>query len=136
MSKVLFLDVDGCISLDNRTFDSVLTDRLKKIIEATGCQIVISSSWRKWPEAVKKITAMVISCGGTVVGTTTLKSMPRIDQINLWIEENKPDLWVAIDDTELDIRNKPIPDWLVQTNLWTGLQNTDVEKAIRILGRK
>lgn len=51
--KVIFLDIDGVLNLRNRTrdkygsvFHKKWVDNLKTIIDATGAQIVISSTWR------------------------------------------------------------------------------------------
>ena len=51
--KVIFLDIDGVLNdeganLRNGVYiDNDMVIRLKKIVEATGAQIVLSSSWRK-----------------------------------------------------------------------------------------
>lgn len=48
--KILFLDVDGVINTQKyhfSKFDEECLERIKRIIETTGCKIVISSSWRE-----------------------------------------------------------------------------------------
>lgn len=53
MRPILFLDIDGVLNdhtwhqpADSTTIDKPCMDRLNKIIEATDCDIVISSAWR------------------------------------------------------------------------------------------
>ena len=132
MVKIIFLDLDGVLILDNRDFDPYLVPNLERIIKYTGAKVVVSSARRQWPDHLKRIENMVKNCcNGEVIGCTTLKRMRRIDQIRLWVEENKPDRWIALDDTNLDT-TQDIP-WLVQTDLWKGLTREDADKAIDLL---
>lgn len=65
MTKVLFLDIDGVLNTERQhnrcvdegvayvdnfgyAFDPIAVINLKKIIEETGADIVISSSWKFW----------------------------------------------------------------------------------------
>lgn len=65
MSKVLFLDIDGVLNTERQhnrcmdegevyvdnfgyAFDPIAVINLKKIIDDTGADIVISSSWKFW----------------------------------------------------------------------------------------
>jgi hypothetical protein len=58
IQRVLFLDIDGVLNseewmraghmkdIDRDAFSPELCARLERVIQATGCDIVISSSWR------------------------------------------------------------------------------------------
>ena len=48
--KVLFLDVDGVLNRCGKSAQGLEEDKvalLKQIVAATGCRIVLSSTWRK-----------------------------------------------------------------------------------------
>lgn len=48
--KVIFLDIDGVLNDENNTTPNYVNEqmvqRLKKIIDATGAEVILSSSWR------------------------------------------------------------------------------------------
>lgn len=49
MNKILFLDFDDVIATEKSRYnlDKECCDRIQKIVDAIGCKIVISSSWRR-----------------------------------------------------------------------------------------
>ena len=61
--KVLFLDIDGVVNnrkTRERQGDTKfigikpeLADRVRRIIAETGCKVVLSSSWRLFPDSKK-----------------------------------------------------------------------------------
>lgn len=62
--KVIFLDIDGVVCLhkdkknwdnDEEVFDEDCCKRLKEIVSATGCKLVLSSSWRLFPESIRSM---------------------------------------------------------------------------------
>lgn len=65
MSKIIFLDIDGVLNTERQhdrcvnegitpvdgfgyAFDPIAVANLKRIVEETGADIVISSSWKLW----------------------------------------------------------------------------------------
>lgn len=69
--KILFLDIDGVlnteITLTSSSYDSSLMGidpyralLIGRIVEATGCEIVISSSWRYHPESLEVVKKRVM----------------------------------------------------------------------------
>ena len=68
--KIIFLDIDGVLNSSEyrkrmgRKYYSEIIDRskmplLKKIVEATGAKIVLSTSWRKfWNEGESQLDAV------------------------------------------------------------------------------
>ena len=58
--KVIFLDVDGVLNSTNslhedESLEDALVLRLKKIVNATGAKLILSSSWRELWTAVRKL---------------------------------------------------------------------------------
>ena len=62
--KVIFLDIDGVVCLhkdkknwdnDEEVFDEDCCKRLKEIMQATGSKLVLSSSWRLFPESIEYV---------------------------------------------------------------------------------
>lgn len=69
--KILFLDVDGVLNSEDTFFrtkgereslfviDPHMALLVARIVEATGCQIVLSSSWRNHPDGVAVVERRV-----------------------------------------------------------------------------
>lgn len=164
--KLLFLDFDGVLNSwafwtqpeylaladEDRvnTVDRRAVERVNRIVEATGCQVVISSTWRflKPTETREKIEAFLIANGyrGRVFGTTPrdircdwhgdedCSHAHRGGEINQWMVENpfiKITQFVILDDGGDML---PYKDHLVQTTMADGLLDEHVERAIAILG--
>ena len=62
--KVIFLDIDGVVCLhkdkknwdnDEEVFDAECCNRLKEIMQATESKLVLSSSWRLFPESIEYV---------------------------------------------------------------------------------
>jgi hypothetical protein len=142
--KVLFLDHDGVICLSSQwgsrykkkgfdsnpetpmdirmdTFDTKAVKVLKEIIEKTGCEIVISSDWKRWG-TLKQIQEMYITRGikppiditpfikdCTIHGNNFIWSdkweleQERSIEIKQWVHDH-PEVthWVAVDDLDMN----------------------------------
>lgn len=65
--KVLFLDIDGvvnCVTTAQRHrgfigIDPYMALLVDRIIQATGCEVVLSSTWRLFPESRKEVEKQV-----------------------------------------------------------------------------
>jgi hypothetical protein len=58
MAKIIFLDIDGVLNAgcdDEPFIFSECAQRLNRIIQETGAQVVLSSAWRK-PRAYGSVT--------------------------------------------------------------------------------
>lgn len=60
--KAIFLDIDGVVCLhssknpnDEEIFDEGNCRRLKEIIDATDCKIVLTSSWRLYSKSIRSM---------------------------------------------------------------------------------
>lgn len=152
--KVIFLDIDGV--LVNREMLMKQSERhasghpdcvaaLNKIVEATQAKIVISSVWRAM--GVQKMRALLRDWGvkaSVIDCTPQLDSFANVDsfanglwvsvqrgqEIQAWLDKNKAEAFVIIDDDSDMVHLK---DKLVQTKFETGLTMSDAEKAIGML---
>lgn len=111
MSKVLFLDVDGVLngdrdySVDHRfPLNPGSMSLLRGILDETGCKVVISSTWRKLPDAV----AVLLSTPYLTVddlylsdfSTPVLHNQPRGREIEQWLLMHPDvDSYVIVDDS-------------------------------------
>lgn len=140
--KVLFLDHDGVICLSQQwggrfkkkgydsnpetpldirmdSFDSKAVKVLNSVIEETGCEIVVSSDWKKWGN-IEQMKEMYITRGikPPIDLTPNMKDFDndgfgfyqwkdlyeliRVEEIKKWLEDH-PEVthWVAVDDMNL-----------------------------------
>jgi hypothetical protein len=152
MRKVLFLDIDGVLNSSvwinglMPDFDGVmispdLVSNLNKVIAATGCDIVISSDWRRGIHFMDLQDILhKTGINGNIIGTTPISGGitnnledDRVDEINTWLKRDPADSWVAVDDMDLTIGGID-PDNFVRTNFVLGLTSDDAGKIIRKLG--
>ena len=147
--KIIFLDVDGVLNSNltqRRTTDGFIfvsgrhIKNLKRIIDATGAKVVLSSSWRMgrddpsrngdFLELRDELQRYGISFYGF---TSELRSCDRGAEISQWLEEH-PDVtdYAVIDDST---QISPHEDRWVRTSISLGLREEDVPKAIAILTR-
>lgn len=139
--KVIFLDVDGVLNSARDGYSLQLEndyhfEMLKKIVDATDAKIVLSSSWRigfhapSLPE--KNLIERLEKYGMEIMDFTPCMTGTRGDEIREWLSNNGPvESFVILDDgcdmAEFKETN------LVRTNTSVGLQEKDVDKAIKIL---
>jgi len=152
--KVIFLDIDGVLNF-NGCRDKIgglyfvnnnRIKLLKKIIDATGAKIVLSSTWRiGWfdrdysihsrnAEDFTKLENKLKEYDITFISRTPrLASGYRGEEIKTWIDNWKGEpveSFIIIDD---DADMKPFMNRLVQTSFNKGLQQKNVDKAILLL---
>ena len=109
--------------------------QLKKIVEATDAEIVLSSSWRWYKETRDKIHYQLRLKGIDFVDTTPRETditMSRGAEIKAWLD-NHPEVekFVILDDDELQIEEY-LP-YHVKTNFKYGLTREKAAEAIKIL---
>ena len=161
VEKIIFLDFDGVITTRESNFKLApeKLELLGKIINATGCSLVISSSVRRnnlkntieyfLSDIFKRSNnGIVFPFCDKIVGVTDMYypkfysinciirsdnfARQRGDEIAEWIEKNNfTGRYVILDDMNDMLDNQK--NYLVQTDSSTGLSEPDVEKAIRIL---
>ena len=152
--KIIFLDFDGV--MDTAYYDHMLSKQglpgndpygtvfdpncvhnLRRIIDNTGADIVVSSSWKHFM-TYKEFLEMWDARGlpGFVTDVTPIPDMRRNrgDEIDAWLNEcNVECQYVIIDDLDgSDFNEHQIPRLLV-VNPFFGLDEDTAERAIYLL---
>lgn len=168
--KLIFLDIDGVLNpvhymnalfkMWKASFNEIKSqddygqlffyqncDALKQIVDQTGAQIVISSTWRMAGEQAMKDLWRDRNLPGQIIGITPTQrqviessgaekqsDVCRGDEIAHWIKQNNfTGNYVIIDDTP-DMLNSQIENF-VRTNGYVGLTMKDADRAIEILNQ-
>ena len=149
MNRVIFLDVDGVLNNGSwamemydkgiRTYrDDILyepaLERLKRLVDATGAIIVVSSSWRQIPTAYGNLRDWLEKNGMAIADKTPYIGTCRGDDITAWFNINPGEWSYVILDDEDDMDGHM--DHLVQTDFDVGLIDEDCERAMIILSRE
>lgn len=147
--KVIFLDFDGVLNSEKYIKASnkygVVIDPsrmvlLKKIVENTNAEIVLSTSWREhWDKDTAncnqtgiEINEIFGEYGLEIFDKTPKLNLKREDEIKAWLNENKVENFIVLDDAFLS-SNFLDGHFIKTSNYFNGLDETDVEKAIEIL---
>lgn len=140
--KVLFLDVDGVLNskrwfAENASQSAVSVDpvalaRLRRVIDATGCALVLSSTWRLVPQCVADLESL-----GLVFldKTPTLHKFHRGEEIFEWLKTHRNVGPYAIVDDDADAGDGfNLESHFVQTTWNDGLLDEHIPLLITILG--
>lgn len=151
--KIIFLDIDGVLNSDKfyaehskimqesgypdnypyTEFDYRAVNRLNRIVSETGCNIVLSSSWRT-DDNVRDILNKI---GINIYDKTPyLGNVLRGQEIQRWIDEH-PDIviedYIILDDVESFLKKQK--KRIVRTQTYFGLTDDIAEKIIRRFNR-
>ena len=141
--KVLFLDIDGVVCLhkdkdwdnEEEIFDAACCRKLQEIVSATGCKLVLSSSWRLFPESIRSMFRRFKPFGITrenFLGRTPLRG-ERGDEIMAYLKKRPQiETFVALDDERFYSRAFP-QDRLILTKPESGITESVKEACIRKL---
>jgi hypothetical protein len=153
-NKVLFLDFDGVLNpylysnhltkmwkykpdiVKSRDqfgdyFAPWCVDELAHLVRFTGCELVISSTWRVYMD-VKHMWEFR-RLPGTVIGQTPQLLLERGLEVKAWCEENgTPDKFAIIDDID-EFTNAWGGDHFVQTVDKYGWTRKETERLIELL---
>lgn len=139
---VIFLDVDGVLNSMHtpawmqEDWDVPLArplQNLKHIVDETGAQIVVTSSWREYPAALRKLEIALMVFELRIAGRTPALPTNRPDEIQTWLNKH-PEVkrYVILDDDPfpwtLEQLNKVVP-----VNPSKALTAQNAELAIRLL---
>lgn len=151
--NIIFLDFDGvmdtanycsylernglseCDSNGRPNFDPECINNLKRIIEQSNADIVVSSDW-KYIDSYKDLLGMwkERNMPGFMTDVTPNVSKHRGDEIDLWLKEcNYKCNYVIIDDLGEENFNEHQLDKLIRVDPLHGLTNEAAERAISIL---
>lgn len=138
--KVLFLDIDGvCNSLEYaqrnnmnlwHATDPVLVKRVKRIIAETKCKVVLSSTWRLYPEAaavVKRDVGYFIDKTKDMQAGAKRGVVDRGHEVQEWLDRHPAVTQYAILDDEPDF----LPhQWLFKTTFEKGITEEITQAVI------
>ncbi len=137
--KVLFLDVDGVVNkkenynpaIKNNLYpiDAYCAFLVGRIQLQTGCEVVLSSSWRHHPEGVKNVSERIVK----LLDVTPIVDGIRGDEINAWLEAHPECTDYAILDDETDFHND---QRLFKTTFEHGLTDEIANKVIAYFNRE
>ena len=148
--KLIFLDVDGVLNswtywknlspdaqYELRHIDGNAIKKLKRIVDKTGAEIVVSSTWRKLNEDMHVLATRLSVYGLNIMSKTpVLYNKERGHEITAWFEshpEYKDATYVILDD---DADMNVHMDRLVKTDYVYGLTNSKAERAIKMLNEE
>lgn len=143
--KILFLDIDGVLAgedyLRDRANGGDFIDPEKvKLLNSLHCMVVISSSWGddngRTEKTLKEKGLMLPIVGYTVHYEIGHNWIVRGNSIAKWLEDNCRNLneeyQYAIVDDDDDMLMRQVGHF-VQTNAYTGITESDVERLRSIL---
>jgi len=139
--KVIFLDMDGVLN------SAWMTDRmryiekekyllLKKIVTETGAKVVLSTSWREFPDWKNFLTDFFACWDIEVIGATPILETNRSEEIKAWLkDQDSVQSFVILDD--FDMRDA-FPNNMVYTvdRGRIGLDEQFAQEAINILNKE
>ena len=146
MNKVLFLDVDGVLNNGEWAFtmhrqgvyvyrDDLLyepsLEQLRRIVQATGALIVVSSAWRQIPTCYQHLQEWLEKYGMEIYDKTPYVGGDRGDDISAWFKRNPGDWRYAILDDDYDMGDHI--DHLVRTDFDLGLTEREADRCIALL---
>ena len=164
MKKIIFLDIDGVLN-SNEYYASLEEEQkhgyeydidiekvklLKEIVDATGAEIVLSSTWRMLREIddspalamFDHLEKILAEYGMFIEDFTPVIRNNRPLEIHTWMVDHEDDVesFISIDDdfTEEEYIKAGLINCLVKTSYWGspgGLQPEHVEKSIKILNK-
>lgn len=153
MNKILFCDIDGVINSQawfqcqylflsravktlHEKIDPAAVARINQITDATGAEIVLSSTWRMGFQGnVEACATFMKSVGFTapVIGMTPVLNHFRGGEISRWLllnDLNCNSTIIILDDSN-DMGN--LIHRLIKTDLSIGIQDEHVKLAIKML---
>ena len=151
--KILFLDIDGVLNssayrtnklLEEKDYSVLIepekVEMLRRIVDATEAQIVLSSSWNKFwdfnpvDNAGKRINDALAACGLRIMDKTPwIRDSTRSQQIDAWLQNKQYiEQYAILDDNDHAWSFRHQSHW-VQTDGVIGLDETTVIQAISVL---
>lgn len=138
--KILFLDVDGVLNSAKSPqpthelypVDPYMALLVDRIIQATGCEVVLSSTWRNHPTGRAAVEKSI-----PLIGQTPYLGTIRGEEIKDWLDNKHAENGYAVTkyailDDDSDMLPKQLPNFF-QTTWETGLTEEIANKVIEHL---
>ena len=104
---------------------------LRRVVDATSCRIVLSSTWREQPCDRRCVDAILVRHGLPATSDVTPRLGGRGAEILAWVREAGAERWVAVDDASL---GSTLPaEHFVQTDAALGLTTEDADAIVALL---
>lgn len=136
---VLFLDVDGVLHPSHcrflrQQFKPCCMQLLRRVIQATGAEIVLSTAWRLDAEARSILSQKLQEHGlpAFVSRTRNIDTFHRSREILAWVQKFRPSSWVAVDDWPLAQETDEMNGHFVQSRPRYGLQPDAAERILKL----
>lgn len=126
---ILFLDVDGVLNARPGSLDRDKLDLVLSLVAETGCQIVLTSSWRLIPRQLARICAELPISGVT----PEIGMWERGKEVRAFLGQNAENQRFAILDDMQSIFEHRMRPWLVLTNSEVGLTSADCGRIKAVL---
>lgn len=141
MVKILFLDIDGVVNKKDNfnpahnpiyPIDRYCAFLVGKIVLETGCNVVLSSSWRHSEKAIQEVKDNIVDI---IEITPSIPGGYRGAEINLWLANQEfksnfaVDKYAILDDDSDFDDDQP----LFQTTFEHGLTDEIAQKVIEYL---
>lgn len=139
----IFLDVDGVLSPVVKSGDDAgmrfeACNVLRRVIQKTGCMVVVSGQWRFGGHGADSVFGQCLRATlgkfqandvlKAVCGALPLVDSSKSDLISDWVSSFKPDRFAVVDDQDIEVPN------LVRTDGRKGLTDGDGLRIIDLLG--
>ncbi len=154
MRKIIFLDFDGVLNTEyyqgllqfqgkqwqdehGAFFDPKAVRQLKRVIDTTGADIVVESSWKYLGLEAMQELWMVRNLQGKVIDITPslTGNTSKGEEIAAWLSEHAtPDTRYVIIDDEYVVLDSQIT-YFIWTNPYEGLTEDQADRVISILNR-
>jgi len=147
-ASILFLDIDGVLNkhVSSPSIawhpEKALLARLKRVVEATDCSIVLTSDWRCKDDLTLDIVLDFKCAGikhGVLIGRTLISDeITRAAKIEVWLKEHGTSIgerWCALDDLPLEAmdRGHTMRGHVIQCDPGVGLSEEEAGAAIALL---
>lgn len=134
--KVLFLDVDGVLNSRSTTnfhdlypIDPYMAFLVGRIQLQTGCEVVLSSSWKNHPDGVQNVSKRVVQ----LLDKTPNVEGVRGNEIQAWLDKHPEVDKYAILDDDMDMLVGQAGSFF-KTTFQDGLTDEIAEAVIAHLG--
>lgn len=134
--KVLFLDIDGVVNCSTSNWqhrgfisiDPYLALLVDRIIQATDCKVVLSSTWRLGDKTRGEVRSQVVD----FIDITPELGTMRGEEIKLWLNKHPEVTRYAILDDDTDMLPEQTPNFF-KTSWEEGLTEEISKKVIEHL---
>ena len=143
--KIIFCDIDGVLNSeyyarkhdDRFEIEERKVKNLKKIVDATGAEVVIVSHLNSFMgfQFDKERIEMIRNYGVFPIESLTINDffVSKEEMVKRWVIDNDVDKYVIIDDHEDNYET--LLNHLVAVKGKHGLTNTHIKEAIKILNK-